>query len=255
MFSRSLATQRITLGRDCIEYVRAGQGTPSIVLVNGSDGSLQAWRKIFPALASVSTTLACNLAGIGSSSPARLPQTAAHMVVATLNALLVSLDVPQPYVLVGHAFGGLIVNLFARLHAAETAAVVFVEATTPEDIQAFDDAAACNPGARRLLKIIRPRCPRSELSEAQSFVREIAAAPAFPSVPLRVISGSDQGFGWAKTLERRALRAYHQERLTRLSPQGLQIVAPGNCRRLQLTHASLVVHVIQEIVGTLADRA
>ena len=65
------------------------------------------------------------------SDPAPMPRTAED-VVADLHALLEHANVPGPYVLVGHSFGGLFVRLFASTYPDEVVGMVLVDALSEE---------------------------------------------------------------------------------------------------------------------------
>ena len=60
-------------------------------------------------------------------------QVAGRRAIATdLNALLTSAHEAPPYVLVGHSFGGLYVRAFAARYPNQTAGVVLLDATDPD---------------------------------------------------------------------------------------------------------------------------
>jgi pimeloyl-ACP methyl ester carboxylesterase len=53
---------------------------------------------------------------------------AAGRAVADLHALLRAGDIPSPYVLVGHSYGGLIARLYASTYPRQMAGMVLVDA-------------------------------------------------------------------------------------------------------------------------------
>jgi pimeloyl-ACP methyl ester carboxylesterase len=61
------------------------------------------------------------------SDPVPMPRTAPD-VVAELQALLRAGKVHDPYVLVGHSFGGLFVRLYTSIHPVRVAGLVLVDA-------------------------------------------------------------------------------------------------------------------------------
>ena len=61
-----------------------------------------------------------------------LPRTAGR-IAGELGELLHRGDVPPPYVLVGHSFGGLVMRLFASRHPADVAGLVLIEPAIPEE--------------------------------------------------------------------------------------------------------------------------
>ena len=65
-------------------------------------------------------------AGLGWSDATDKPRTLAN-VVDDLHRLLDAVALPQPYVLVGHSYGGLIVRQFANAYPDEVAGLVLVD--------------------------------------------------------------------------------------------------------------------------------
>ena len=70
-------------------------------------------------------------AGRGWSDPADGPQDAAR-IAAELHTLLERAQVPGPYVLAGHSFGGLYVQTFAATYPDQVAGLVLLDSTAPK---------------------------------------------------------------------------------------------------------------------------
>ena len=77
------------------------------------------------------TTL--NPGEVSRSDAAPMPRTAVN-VVRDLHKLLRAANVPSPYVLVGHSFGGLFVRLYCAMYPEEVSGMVLVDALA-EQIQ------------------------------------------------------------------------------------------------------------------------
>ena len=65
-------------------------------------------------------------AGLGWSEAARRPRTLPAMV-EELRSLLRNAGMPGPYVLVGHSFGGLLVDAFASLYPHDVAGLLLLD--------------------------------------------------------------------------------------------------------------------------------
>ncbi|WP_252275392.1 alpha/beta fold hydrolase [Pseudomonas subflava] len=230
---------------ETLEYLSAGAGAFTVVLVNGSGGPIEGWHKVFAPLAGFARVFAYNRAGIGGSTEPSYPQRGTHLV-RSLRGALQAAGVEPPYVLVGHSFGGLIVNLFARLHPNEVAAVVMVEATAPRDVAVLKTHAT---GLQRLLqgalRRLAPANPNAETEQAAATVVELESAPPFPPIPLTVVSGGKPAMRWATAQQALAARAKHQRELAGLSPLGEQIIAAGSGHFPQFTEPQCVVDAIR----------
>jgi pimeloyl-ACP methyl ester carboxylesterase len=240
--------QRTELGGQTLEHVLAGDGEPLIVLVNGSGGPLESWHKLFMTLAAESAVLAYHRPGVGRSSAPRRPQTLAAMV-EDLAALLDRLRPAARLILVGHSLGGLIVNLFARLHPQRVAGVVLLEASSADDVlQLPQHESWLQRALKRLAQRLFPLPAHHETNHLRASVLALEKAPPFPSVPLRVISGARPAMAWATRTEALALRALHQRQLLALSPLASQQMATASGHFPQMSEPALVSRIILDLL-------
>jgi pimeloyl-ACP methyl ester carboxylesterase len=105
-----------------------GTGSPTVVLQPGAGemSSNHAW--LSQAVSSTTRVCVYDRAGRGWSEPADTVQDATQ-IAADLHALLHNANVPGPYVLAGHSFGGLYVQTFAANYPDEVAGMVLIDAT------------------------------------------------------------------------------------------------------------------------------
>lgn len=245
---RQLPTSRVVdVDGRAVECLLAGQGGPTVVLINGSGGPVAGWMRVFADIAAQTTTLAYNRPGIGRSAKPAADQTATEMV-AGLRRLLAVLQLTPPHVLVGHSFGGLVANLYARQHPAEVAGVVLLEASAPEDLTALKvHENALQKGLAWLMRKLVPPQRWHETEHTQRSAAELAAAPPFPPVPLRVVTGTQPAMAWATRPELLAARAAHQRGLAALSPLGRQVLAEKSGHFPQFSQPDLVVATVLEL--------
>ena len=109
-----------------------GEGRPTVVLDAALGGSSVSWSWVQPEIARTTRVCAYDRGGFGWSDAAPMPRTASRMA-AELRSLLERADVPPPFVLVGHSFGGLILRVFAARYREDVAGIVFVDSAHPED--------------------------------------------------------------------------------------------------------------------------
>lgn len=111
---------------------RTGTGSPSVIFDAALGASSLSWTFVQAEVARLTCACAYDRAGFGWSDAGPLPRTAGR-IADELHALLGIAQVPPPYVLVGHSFGGLVMRTFAARHAPEIRGVVLVDPAHPEE--------------------------------------------------------------------------------------------------------------------------
>lgn len=107
------------------------RGKPTVVLEAGLGSFSANWHWVQQALMEHARVVAYDRAGLGWSDPSPGPRDAGTMA-AELHTALQTAGIEGPYVLAGHSFGGLVVRAFAELHRPETAGLVLVDASHPD---------------------------------------------------------------------------------------------------------------------------
>ena len=118
--------QLVDVGGYRLHLACQGDGSPTVVMeaAIGETGLL--WSLVQPAVAQTTRACVYDRAGYGWSDPSPRPRTA-EVMVEELHRLLAAAEVPGPYVLVGHSFGGLLVRLYAARYPQEVAGLVLVD--------------------------------------------------------------------------------------------------------------------------------
>lgn len=125
-----------------------------------------------------------------------------------------------------------------------------LEATAPDDVSRLKPYEnALQRSLAWVANHLLPLNPNHETLHASKSVSEIAGAPAFPPLPVRVLTGTKPAMAWATSSEMLALRAKHQESLAGLSPLGVQLRASKSGHFPQFTEPNLVTSTIQELVA------
>jgi pimeloyl-ACP methyl ester carboxylesterase len=249
--------QRYRTGAGSLEYVLSGEGAPTLVLLSGAGVTLEGWSRLYPGIERIGRVFAGNRFGVGGSSPPLLPQTGT-VVVDSLREMLAALQLPAPYLLVGHSLGGLHVQLFARRFPRDVAGVVLIEATHPRDRELLKGHEGHLAKVLGNLLSVPQKLFRANLHSEMDWIdataREVEAAGPFPNVPLAVVSGDNDPPRWLVPAEALRIRRAHQQALAKLSPRGRQVVARRSGHFPQLTQPELVLEVLREIAREASGR-
>ncbi|MFC0253564.1 alpha/beta fold hydrolase [Massilia consociata] len=232
-----------------LRFSMSGQGSPTIVMFSGAGGPLEGWFKLFPEIEALGTVVTYDRPRIGGSARAREPQLGTT-VVLQLRALLREIGARPPFLLVGHSFGGLHANLFARVYSDETCGVLFIEATAPDDVLNMKQyRSTLQRVVAGLLDRFSPPDPNDEISNELETVAEIGEAPDFPPIPVTVISGGKRLPRWMASREALLERERNQEALARLSPLGERIIARGSAHFPQVSEPHVVLEALSKLVA------
>jgi pimeloyl-ACP methyl ester carboxylesterase len=137
-----LPGQLIDVGGHSLHLNCTGSGSPTVVLEPGGGEMSSNLGWIAPAVARDTRVCVYDRAGRGWSEPADTPQDGTQ-IATDLHTLLQRGNVPGPYVLAGHSFGGLYVLTFAARYPDEVAGMVLVDSTAPKPAA---NTGAASPG-------------------------------------------------------------------------------------------------------------
>ena len=260
-----------------------GQGSPTIVFENGLGGLHYEWSASAHQLRKSQRVCLYDRAGYGYSEAGPLPR---HVVRITreLHALLERAGESGPFLLVGHSFGGYVVQMFARSFPELTAGVVLVDASHPEQVERYlAPPLRINTAPSRRGRIVRIRAPRLPANYPQAFASQamnsmlhprmrfavteeyfefrasaaaVRRAPIFPQVPTLILTRGKQS--WPATepgFAAEQLWVQLQDELARLSRVSAHVVALDSGHHVQLDQPQLVVDAVQLVSGTAQQLA
>ena len=99
---------------------------PVIIFENGLGMGLGNWDTVFEPLSKIAPVFAYDRANIEKSDKSyQLPTI--KLVTENLKAILTTLNIPPPYLLVGHSMGGIYSRGFAGLYPNDIAGLVFID--------------------------------------------------------------------------------------------------------------------------------
>jgi pimeloyl-ACP methyl ester carboxylesterase len=128
--SAAVHGQLVDVGQHRLHLDCTGSGSPTVVLEPGGGAMSSDMGWITPAVARDTRVCVYDRPGRGGSDAVANPQDGAQ-IATDLHTLLHRANVPGPYVLAGHSFGGLYVMSFARQYPQEVAGMVLVDSTAP----------------------------------------------------------------------------------------------------------------------------
>lgn len=108
-----------------------GEGAPSVIIISGLGSPSAEWWNLQDDIAEHATVVTFDRAGYGLSEEGPLPRTN-RRISEELFELLERIEIPRPYVLIGHSAGGLMVQYFARMHPGMVGAMVLVDSLSQE---------------------------------------------------------------------------------------------------------------------------
>ena len=114
-----------------------GSGSPTVVFDSGTGLAGWDWLRVHPAIARKTRACVYDRPGFGFSDPSPRAGTTAH-AVDDLHRLLTAANVPPPYVLVGHSYGGMNVQLYAYTHPQQVVGLVNVDGGHEDEAERFN---------------------------------------------------------------------------------------------------------------------
>ena len=108
-----------------------GEKGPAVILDSGIGGFSLEWIPVQRLISDKVKVCAYDRAGYGWSDVGPSPRNTEHEV-EELHRLLEVAGIPPPYILAGHSFGGYNVQYFAKIYPHETAGLVLVDSSHPQ---------------------------------------------------------------------------------------------------------------------------
>lgn len=267
----------LMFGTHRIYFHCIGEGTPTVVIEPGIGDTLANWLPIQEKLGPHTRTCVYDRAGNGLSNPGSGPRTVA-LISLELYVLLKQAKIEGPYVIVGHSFGGFVAQYFASRFPDDTAGVVLVDSSHPDQVERladldtledspkitvggyrFEDESLLSP-AQKLWKHLNAQRKSvwTQMDELGSFgdsAREVAMLnPFFPDIPLAVLSrGKNQlpVLPGIKSLE--VEWQAMQKELTALSSRSWQEIARNSGHSIHQEAPGMVIDNTLKVVRLVRD--
>jgi pimeloyl-ACP methyl ester carboxylesterase len=253
----------VDIGGRKLYFEAAGEGSLTVMFESGIECGAASLANLAVAVQGFARTVIYDRAGLGQSDSAPIPRTAQDMA-DDLWALLTRAQIPGPYLLVGHSYGGLPLRLFATQHRREVAGMVLLDASYPDL-------------AQRQLALLPPPAPgeppaltrmRNELEteridpfyngeaiDLTASAAQVQASGRLGMLPLVVITaGMDE---WEEGFPPELARAQEEDWLAMqkgwaaLSDNSVHVIATQSNHVIQECQPELMVAVIRRLVEAL----
>jgi pimeloyl-ACP methyl ester carboxylesterase len=114
------------IGGPRLQLLESGDGRPAVILEAGIAASCLNWTSIQAELSRFTRVCSYDRAGLGWSDPAGSRRTISN-AVEELHALITIAQIPPPFILTGHSFGGLLVRCYASRYPGQVAGLVLLD--------------------------------------------------------------------------------------------------------------------------------
>jgi pimeloyl-ACP methyl ester carboxylesterase len=126
------AGQLVDAGGFRLNLYCMGSGSPTVVFDSGWGDWAPVWSKVQPEVAKWTRACSYDRAGYGFSEPGPMPRTSVR-IAEELHTALHHAGIAGPYILVGSAFGGDNLRVFADQYMSEVAGLVLDDADPNDD--------------------------------------------------------------------------------------------------------------------------
>lgn len=130
----------IDIGGCKLHINSTGVGGITVVLDAGLSGTSLGWSLVQSEVSKYAQVCSYDRAGYGWSEEASLKRTS-YNIAEELHTLLHKANIPGPYLLVGHSFGGCNMLLFANRYPEETVGVILVDSVHEEMLETLPPAS------------------------------------------------------------------------------------------------------------------
>jgi pimeloyl-ACP methyl ester carboxylesterase len=122
----------VDIGGRSLHLIDGGANAPPVIFEAGISATCLSWTGLRAQVQGFARACTYDRAWLGWSDPAPSPRTTSN-IVDELHALIEAAQIPRPYILAGHSFGGMLVRAYAARYPGEIAGLVLVDPLSPRD--------------------------------------------------------------------------------------------------------------------------
>jgi len=214
------------------------EGTATIVFESGDHDSMVTWLPIFEQISKNSSVFAYNRPGLGGSKN-NLTIKSASDLTERLRRLLKQAGHKPPFILVGHSYGGIFANVFARRFAGEVNGVFLIDPSHPEQhkLSGNFNRSQTNRKVAGYDGVIK-----------RNLHKEYASLNAFPDVPLTILTA-----GLYRSLKPHPKWVEFHQNLASLSSKSTHYIIGNSGHYIHKDQPDVVVGHLKELIRRAND--
>ncbi len=224
----------------------AGEGKPTVILDAGLGDTSEIWSKTQPEIASFSSVLSYDRAGLGRSGKAPIPRTCKDIVIDLRN-LLSSANLHPPYILVAHSWSGFNARWYANQYPDEIIGMVLIDAVHEDKYKHFEKVLS-DERTNRMWAFVKDPSKNDENIDRIASIEQICSTKRTFDFPLIVLT-------WATDFdELNTIETNLQAEFLKLSPESNQYFSKYDNHYIQNSEPELVVAAIRQVVEFVRKR-
>ncbi|GED72128.1 alpha/beta hydrolase [Brevibacillus reuszeri] len=236
------ASQKLDIGgvKLCFKYYGEVSDFPTVVFDSGYGCTCNYWASISDEISSQTRMFIYDRAGIGESENDEKPRHS-QQIIENLRSLLQKANVPSPYLLVGHSFGGLNVRLYASTYPEEVAGVILLDPCHEDQnkimVPLFSDELKAEYYSQFVLE--------GSIQEIEESFEQARKSKSLGNLPLFVVTGTLQPHHNSESMS--AWISFHKE-LTKLSTRSKHIIVQNAGHAIHIDQPNVVVDIVKEML-------
>lgn len=239
----TMKNQQMVKIHDCelyVEYIQQHSKSVTIIMDAGYGDDSTTWRQVADEVSKYANVLLYDRAGLGKSGTSTNRRTSKEMV-RELHQLIKQLDIASPFILVGHSFGGVNMQLFASEYRDEVVGLVLVD-TTPSDYrERFLPTMSREFQNAYSKQFVR----EGNYDEFMESLHQVKQANLDLSIPTTIISAGKKDFYSA---ENQRLWNVLQKEMTGISSNATFVIAEQSAHYIQRDEPHLIVEAIRKLI-------
>lgn len=260
----------INLGYHQMYYDCRGDKSPTVIIDVGLGDASANWLKIADVLSEDTRVCTYDRSGYGYSGVGPDARTTAQ-IADELDVLLEFAQIPGPYVLVGHSFGGYTAQYFATTYTDKTVGLVLVDSSHPEQIERLKPMEKHRDTDKKI-NLLKPAVSSEKyneiekrwyrlnqsrkatftlMDEMKSFAKsaeQVGKARKKLTIPTAVITRGKEYLPYVEGVSMEDVWQSMQRELLELSSNSWQVIAENSGHNIYRDEPELIIHNILKVV-------